>query len=192
MMTPFRSEFAETYIAEMLVSIDPKLWDLASYTHEMSFKIALPWEDDEILEAGEQQPPLELDICYEIWTAACLYDAVLNHTDYGDDCLRYRENYIKAVVNLEESLQKTKRKWFKKVPVYNLSQILQDAVDALDYILMSDIELDEPDGDFDYELSELSEEMRKAGKFREFEETIIDLQNRLSQHINEDDLKIKI
>jgi len=190
MLTPFRSEYAEKFISEMLALI-PGTYDAVSYTHEQSFKIALPWEDD-FLQPGENQPPLELDICYEIWAAACLYDAVLNHTDYANDCFHYRDNYLKVLINIEESLKKTKNKWFKKIPVYNLSRILQDAIDALDYVLSTDIELDEPDGDFDYELSELGEVMRKEGKYQEFENSIIDLQNRLIQHINEDDLKIKI
>ena len=55
--------------------------------------------------------------------------------------------------------------------MYDLSKILQNAVDALDVIMGINSD------------SELAEKMKAAGLAEEFERGIVDLQNRLADHI---------
>ncbi|MDE5859006.1 MAG: hypothetical protein K2H23_01220, partial [Oscillospiraceae bacterium] len=108
--------------------------------------------------------------CYEAWAAACLYDNMLNGTEYSYLCKGYEEIFDSAVKRLEKDI--SKKKFLIKKPVYDLSEILQNAVDALDVVMGINDD------------SELAEKMKAAGFSKEFENEIIDLQNRLASHIN--------
>lgn len=67
---------------------------------------------------------------------------------------------------------KLKEKSFlKKKSVYNISKILQNMIDCLDYIIGVDCQ------------SELMKYMESKNTKEEFERTVIDLQNNLSKHI---------
>lgn len=176
MITPFDTTFAEEFIVHLPEYIDDtKSEDTVSFFHEHCFKKALPW-DDACTENKDGEQPLELDLCHKIWIGACLLDACLNHTDYGRETLRYAEQYRESIKSLDTALNKSKKKLFKSIPVYDLAEIIQNATDALDYVLMADAE----DENGDYLLSELGEEMKKAGKLEDFERSVIDLQVRLS------------
>lgn len=178
MLTPFDTTFAEEFITRLPEYIDDtKSEDIVSFLHEHCFKKALPWEDAGA-ENEDGEKPLDIDLCYKIWIGACLLDACLNHTDYGREAIRYAEQFRESVKSLETALNKSKKKLFKSIPVYDLAEIAQNSTDALDYVLMADAE----DENGDYLLSELGEEIKKAGKLEDFERSVIELQVRISDH----------
>lgn len=182
MLTPFASEFAKKHILELLeLSKDLDL-DIAKCTNKSDFQSILPWcsdekkdredfpdlSDEQIQELMDDES-VDAECGYEVWVSACLYDAILNGTDYAPYCSGYAEEYQKAVEALRKSL--AKKKFLSKKPVHDLPEILQNAIDALDYVLGVGND------------SELAEEMSKSGTLAVWEEEIIDLQNRLSKHI---------
>ena len=83
----------------------------------------------------------------------------------------YKDSLTAAVKRLEKDI--SKKKFLSKKPVYDLSKILQNAVDALDVVMGINAD------------SELAERMKRWGVTDKFERTVIDLQNRLSTHIEE-------
>ena len=177
MLTPFDSTYAQKCVNDMLDTSRLKT-DTAEYLNDIIFKSALPWEDDDLPDGGSAEP-LELEICYEVWTGACMLDIILNSTDYSRDCTGYAESVSQAAELLKESLYRTKRRLFKSVPVHDVREIIQNAIDSLDYLLMADAE----DSNGDIQTSELGEEMKRAGKSEELERSVIELQNRLGEHI---------
>lgn len=155
MITPFENEWVREHIEG--IAKDSKDSALLN-----NFIFGYEWFEDE---------KIALNMCYEVWTAALLYDTIFNNIDYSVYCTGYGNTYTKAVENLKKDLSRKKFLSFK--PRYNISEILQNAIDALDEIWMSDN-------------SELAEEMKKNGIFEDWWHEIIDLQNRLSEHIQED------
>lgn len=178
MLTPFETSFVEEFITNLPQYIDEtNSEDIVSFLHEQCFKKGLPWEDDSI-ENAEDFPPLELSLCYKIWVGACFLDAYLNHTDYNRETLRYTEQYQESIKSLGTALNKSKKKLFKSIPIYNTPEIVQDAIHALDYLLIADSE----DETGNLQLSELGEEMQKTNQLEDFESSVIELQRRLLDH----------
>lgn len=162
MINPFETKYAEKLIKNVANTDDTA--NSIFYTDKICFECAVPWTDD------EDKGGFEEEFCYEIWASACLYDNMLNGTEYSYLCRGYEEFFDNAVKRLEKDL--AKKKFLSKKPVYDLSEILQNAVDALDAVMgITDV-------------SELAEKMKAAGLNKEFESEIIDLQNRLASHIN--------
>ncbi|MBE6876938.1 MAG: hypothetical protein E7496_09540 [Ruminococcus sp.] len=186
MLTPFNSEYAEKYISEILQTLDEK-----QYPDAVAFLIQMTIQNYDDCQCTDL---LGLQKCYELWTACCLLDAVLNHTDYMNDCRNYSDKYIRLISSLEEGFQKTKRKLFKKIPVYHKSRIAQTAFDALTYLTVpdyddlspkdiADIPRDEK-GDF---LTQLGGIMQKEGKLEQWENDIVELEFRLLDHVEDND-----
>lgn len=149
MITPFDSEWVREHIEGIAKdSKDSVLLNNFSFGYE--------WFEDETI---------SLNMGYEIWASALLYDTVFNDIDYSVYCKDYYEVYNKAVENLKKDLSRKKFMSFK--PRYDIPQILRNAVDALDKIWLSDN-------------SELAEKMRNDGVFEQWRHEIIDLQNRLT------------
>lgn len=157
---PFETEYAQNFIAEL---VSDKFSDSVFYTNEVAFDCLL-FDPEDIEEDGYDE-----EVCYEAWAAACLYDSMLNGTPYSHLCRGYEEAFENSVKRLEKDI--SKKKFLSKKPVYDLSKILQNAVDALDVIMGINSD------------SELAEKMKAAGLAEEFERGIIDLQNRLADHI---------
>ncbi|MDE5853594.1 MAG: hypothetical protein K2H19_00830 [Ruminococcus sp.] len=155
MITPFEYEWAFENIEEIAESSDDAVWLI-------NFSFESVWHECE-------NDFIVLDTGYEVWTSACLCDAVMNNTDYSKYCSGYEKIYIKAVEILKQDL--FRKKFLTKKPIHNISEILQSAIDALDYVLGIVNE------------SELADEMQNRGIFEEWRGEIIDLQNRLSKHI---------
>lgn len=128
----------------------------------------------------EEDAVVKYDESYIIWAFACIYDNILNNYDYSSYCLYNGESYSFEYISVFESIRKglERKKIFTKKPVYNLSKIIQDIIDSLDYIIGV------------YCHSEIMEIMEQKNSEEEFENTIIDLQNRLSSHIEYDKLTI--
>lgn len=156
MITPFDSEWSREHIEDIALFFKDAVYLNSFYSEYVQT------EDDLII----------LDTGYEIWTAALLYDSVFNGIDYSIYCKGYYDIYIKAVENLKKDLSRKKFLSFK--PLYNIPEILRNAVDALDYVLGIE------------NTSELAEEMRKDGVYDEWRSEITALQKRLSVHIKED------
>ncbi|MCM1132805.1 MAG: hypothetical protein NC340_04970 [Ruminococcus flavefaciens] len=112
-----------------------------------------------------EEEAISLDMGYEIWASALLYDTVFNDIDYSVYCTGYEELYSRAVENLKKDLSRKAFMSFK--PRYNIPKILRNAVDVLDTVWLSDN-------------SELAEKMRNDGVFEQWRNEIIDLQNRLT------------
>lgn len=159
---PFETEYARELISEL---VSDKSSDAVFWTNEVAFDCLLPNDED------DEEGGYDEEVCYEAWAAACLYDAMLNGTAYSHLCRGYEEVFENAVKRLEKDI--SKKKFLSKKPVYDLSKILQNAVDALDVVM--GIAAD----------SELAERMKRWGVAERFERTVIDLQNRLSAHIEE-------
>lgn len=177
MLTPFDSEFAKHHILELPTGSGS--WDIAECTNKMDFEKLLPWcrdeEDDSDFPPEEEESLDEFAFVdevsgYEVWASACLYDAVVNGTDYASYCTGYEDEYRKAVEALRKAL--AKKKFLSRIPVHDLSEILQNAVDALDCVL------DNADDN-----SELAGKMQKNGQYKAFWTEILGLQSRLSDHI---------
>lgn len=149
MITPFENEWVREHIEG--IAKDSKDSVLLN-----NFTFGYEWFEEETI---------ALNMGYEIWTAGLLYDSVFNDIDYSVYCTGYEELYNRAVENLKKDLSRKKFLSFK--PRYNIPEILQNAVDALDEVWLSDN-------------SELAEEMRKNGVFDNWRNEIIDLQNRLT------------
>lgn len=156
MITPFENEWVREHIEGISkASRDSVLLNNFTFGYE--------WFEEETI---------SLDMGYEIWTAALFYDTIFNNIDYSVYCTGYEEVYNKAVENLKKDLSRKKFMSFK--PRYNISEILQNAVDTLDSALGICNE------------SELAEEMKKNGVFEKWRYEVIDLQNRLGTHIKYD------
>lgn len=176
MLTPFDSEFAKHHILELPTGSGS--WDIAECTNKMDFEKLLPWcrdEEDSDFSPVEEECLHEYGFVdeisgYEVWASACLYDAVVNGTDYALYCTGYAEEYQKAVEALRKAL--AKKKFLSRIPVHDLPEILQNAVDALDCVL------DNVAGE-----SELAGKMQENGNYEVFWTEILALQNRLSDHI---------
>ncbi|MDE5946391.1 MAG: hypothetical protein K2G63_03645 [Oscillospiraceae bacterium] len=123
---------------------------------------------------------VKYDESYIIWAFSCIYDNILNHYDYSSYCLYNGESYSSEYISICESIKKglERKKFFTKKPVYNLSKIIQDIIDSLDFVIGVVYH------------SEIMEIMESKNSEKEFESTIIDLQNRLSSHIEYDKLTI--
>lgn len=159
---PFETEYAREFISEIA---SDKSSDSVFWTNEIAFDCLISdYGDDE--DGGYDE-----EVCYEAWAAACLYDAMLNGTDYSAFCGGYEDSLSAAVKRLEKDT--AKKKFLSKKPVYDLSKLLQNAIDALDVVMGMSAD------------SELAEIMKRQGVTDRFESTIIDLQNRLSAHIEE-------
>lgn len=159
---PFETEYAREFISEIA---SDKSSDTVFWTNEIAFECLLPGAED------EEYGGYDEEVCYEAWAAACLYDSMLNGTDYSRFCMDYKDSLTAAVKRLEKDI--SKKKFLSKKPVYDLSKILQNAVDALDVVMGINAD------------SELAERMKRWGVTGKFERTVIDLQNRLSTHIEE-------
>lgn len=158
---PFETEYARDLISEIA---SDKSSDSVFWTNEIAFECMLNDDEDEYGGYDEE-------VCCEAWAAACLYDAMLNGTDYSAYCKGYEDSLAAAVKRLEKDT--SKKKFLSKKPVYDLSRLLQNAVDALDVVMGMSAD------------SELAEKMKRQGAADRFERTVIDLQNRLSAHIEE-------
>lgn len=159
---PFETEYARELISEIA---SDRSSDSVFWTNEVAF-------DCLISDYGyDEDGGYEEEVCYEAWAAACLYDAMLNGTDYSAFCRGYEDSLSAAVKRLEKDT--AKKKFLSKKPVYDISKLLQNAVDALDVVMGMSAD------------SELAEIMKRCGVADKFERTIIDLQNRLSAHIEE-------
>lgn len=159
---PFETEYAREFISEIA---SDKSSDTVFWTNEIAFECLLPSAED------EEYGGYDEEVCYEAWAAACLYDSMLNGTDYSRFCMDYKDSLTAAVKRLEKDI--SKKKFLSKKPVYDLSKILQNAVDTLDVVMGINAD------------SELAERMKRWGVTDKFERTVIDLQNRLSTHIEE-------
>ncbi|MDE6745034.1 MAG: hypothetical protein K2J72_00195 [Oscillospiraceae bacterium] len=159
---PFDTEYARELISEIA---SDRSSDSVFWTNEAAFECVLYNADDDEEECYEEE------VCYEVWAAACLYDAMLNGTDYSAFCRGYEDSFSAAVKRLEKDT--AKKKFLSKKPVYDISELLQNAIDALDVVMGMSAD------------SELAERMKRRGVTDRFESTIIDLQNRLSAHIEE-------
>ena len=186
MMTPFNSEYAEKYIADILQTLDEKQYpDALAYLIQMTIQ---NYDDCQCTDL------LGLQKCYELWTACCLLDAVLNHTDYISECRNYSDKYIQVIRSLEEGFQKTKRKLFKKLPVYHKSRIAQAAFDALTYLTVPDYDdlspedaADIPRDEDGYLLTSLGSIMQKEGKLEQWDTDVTELSFRLLDHVEDND-----
>lgn len=186
MLTPFNSEYAEKYISEILQCLEEKQFpDAVACLIQMTIQ---NYDDCQCTDL------LGLQKCYELWTACCLLDAVLNHTDYISECRNYSDKYIQVIRSLEEGFQKTKRKLFKKFPVYHQSRMAQAAFDALTYLTTPDYEELAPEdtanipcdeeGDF---LTSLGGIMQEEGKLEQWDTDVMELSFRLLDHVEDDD-----
>ncbi len=186
MLTPFNSEYAEKYISEILQCLEEKQYpDAVACLMQMTIQ---NYDDCQCTDL------LGLQKCYELWTACCLLDAVLNHTDYISECRNYSDNYIQVIRSLEEGFQKTKRKLFKKIPVYHKSRIAQSAFDALTYLTVPDYDdlspedaADIPRDEDGYLLTSLGGIMQKEGKLEQWDTDVTELSFRLLDHVEDDD-----
>ncbi len=186
MLTPFNSQYAENYISEILQCLEEK-----QYPDAVAFLIQMTIQNYDDCQCTDL---LGLKKCYELWTACCLLDAVLNHMDYVGECRNYSDKYIQVISNLEEGFQKTKRKLFKKFSVYHQSRIAQAAFDALTYLTVPDYEDFAPEdttniprdekGDF---LTPLGDIMQKEGKLEQWDTDVMELSFRLLDHVEDDD-----
>ena len=185
-MTPFNSEYAEKYIADILQTLDEKQYpDAVAYLIQMTIQ---NYDDCQCTDL------LGLQKCYELWTACCLLDAVLNHTDYMNECRNYSDKYIQLIRSLEEGFQKTKRKLFKKLPVYHKSRIAHVAFEALTYLTVPDYDdlspediADIPRDEEGYLLTSLGGIMQKEGKLEQWDTDVTELSFRLLDHVEDDD-----
>ncbi|MDE6599868.1 MAG: hypothetical protein K2K34_07315 [Oscillospiraceae bacterium] len=159
---PFETEYARELISEIA---SDRSSDSVFWTNEVAFDCMLPSTDD------DEDGGYDEEVCYEAWAAACLYDTMLNGTEYSHLCRGYEEIFENAVKRLEKDT--AKKKFLSKKPVYDISELLQNAIDALDVVMGMSAD------------SELAERMKRWGVTDKFESTIIDLQNRLSAHIKE-------
>lgn len=186
MLTPFSSEYAEKYIADILQALEEKQFpDAVAYLNHMTIQ---NYDDCQCTDL------LGLQKCYELWTACCLLDTVLNHTDYVSECRNYADKYLKVVQSIETGFQKTKQKLFKKLPVYQQSRIAQNCFDALTYLTVPDYEDVSPEdtaliphdkeGNF---LTALGGIMQKNNTLDQWENDVIDLSFRLFDHVQEED-----
>lgn len=158
-MDPFESKYSEEFL-ECAVKAEDSVY----YTNNRIFECAVYGEDDE-------DDVYEEKYCYEIWAAACLYDSMLNGTPYSHLCIGYEKAFDNALEKLKKDI--SKKKFLSKKPVYDISSILQNAVDALDVVNGTAF------------ASELAEKMKADGLSEKFERSISDLQNNLAKHIEE-------
>lgn len=181
MITPFENDYAIEFIKniadnlagavlltnEMLLSCIFNEYHKAeeNFMHKQLKKDSY---SDEEIEDILNDDSVDSETGYEAWTSACLYDAIMNNTDYSRYCTSYEEVYNKAVEMLKKDL--FRKKFLSKKPVHNISEILQNTVEALDYVLGINND------------SEIADKMRSRGIFEEWRSEIIDLQNRLSKH----------
>ena len=197
MLTPFKYENISKYISERSESYFRPLEYINNFqfeivTREMTLKDASvlrktlkqtsklsKGEIEKTVEEALSDKSVDIESASEIWAAACLLDNVLNGRDYSSECIGYADEYLAVLEILKQDI--AKKKLFSGKSKYNLSVVLQNGIDALDYVLGIDSE------------SELADEMRTKGCYSEFENLIIDLQNNLSKHIIYDDLsKMKL
>ncbi|MBR1528263.1 MAG: hypothetical protein IJ642_03035 [Oscillospiraceae bacterium] len=181
MLTPFDSQYAENYLSDILKMTEEKQFpDTVAYIIQMTLH-----NYDEMVCSDE----LALKKCYEVWTAGCLLDSVFNHTDYAVTS----DTYLHAVNSIEEAFHKTKRKFFKKMPIYNHSYILSDMFDALLFLTIpDDSELSPedravmPHNEDGYVLTPLGGIMQEQGRFDQWEQDVMDVAYRLLDHTDEE------
>lgn len=192
MLTPFDYEAVREHISELIDGLFRPLkyvndFEFEIVTREMTQKDASDLrktlkqtselskeEIEKTVEEMLNDRSVDAEIGCEIWADACLLDDALNGMDYSSECIGYADEYRKALEMLKQDI--SKKKFLSKKPVYNLSVVLQNGIDALDCVL-----------GINYD-SELAEEMKQKGSYSEFENLIIDLQNRLSRHIDYEQL----
>lgn len=162
MITPFETKYAETLVRD--AANTDNITDSVWCTDKICFECTLPYANH------EEDGAFEEEFCYEIWASACLYDNMLNGTEYAYLCIGYEEIFDNAVKRLKTDI--SKKKFLSRKPVYDLSKILQNAVYALNVIMGINAD------------SELAESMKAAGLSKEFENEITGLRNRLESHIN--------
>lgn len=164
MTNPFDNVYAAEFIGSVTALPEGSKKKIAKsaveLTNEIVFRSAIEAEETETLEK---------EICAEVWISACLYDAVLNGTDYASLCTGYEEELSAAVKAIRDGI--SMKTFFGKKPMFNLSEILQNGVEALDGIIGV------------YCRSELLDEAERRGTAKEFENAVIDLQNRLAAQI---------
>lgn len=181
MLTPFDSEYADEYLADIQRMTEEKQFpDTVAYIIQITLH-----NYDEMICSDE----FALKKCYEVWTAGCLLDAVFNHTDYAINS----DAYLHAVSSIEKAFQKTKRKFFKKYLIYNKSYILSDMFDALLYLTIpDDSELSPedrasmPHSEDGHVLTPLGDIMQKQGRFDQWEQDVMNVADRLLDHTDEE------
>ncbi len=160
MIDPFDNVYAAEFIGSVTALPGGSEKEIAKSAVELTNKIVFR----SAIEAEETET-LEEEVCAEVWVSACLYDAALNGTDYRPFCRDYEEGYTAAVRAVKGGI--TLKKLFGKKPLFDAAEILQNAVDALDCIIGVTCR------------SELLENMKRNGKAKEFETSVIELQCRL-------------
>lgn len=182
-MTPFGTEAAKVHISDLTECFVRPIEYINKFQFEVVIKEFTEKDllemrktmkkysalSDEEIEEALHDNDIDSEIGCEIWASAYLLDDVLNSNDYSADCIGYSDEYRKVTEMLRQDI--SKKKFLSKKPFYNLPEILQNAIDALDYVLGINCD------------SELAEEMKKNGAYEKWEKEIIDLQNRLSSHI---------
>ncbi len=185
-MTPFSSEYTEQFVHELLEDPCP-----LKSIHKYDFRIAADWHEpihtkeawhclkrfswlsreeaaEFVRSMNNEEGGLGEDMGYEIWAGACLFDHILNGTDYGFEQYHYAEELKKLAARLEQEVSRTH--FLSRRPVYPLQRILGDAVAALSLIMDA--------GD-----SELADIMYQSGDGIQWREEITELQERLQKHI---------
>ncbi len=160
MIDPFDNVYAAEFIGSVTALPGGSEKEIAKSAIELTNKIVFR----SAIEAEETET-LEEEVCAEVWISACLYDAVLNGTDYAPLCTGYEGELSAAVKAIRDGI--SLKTFFGKKPMFNLSEILQNGVEALDGIIGV------------YCRSELLEDMKRNGKAKEFETSVIELQCRL-------------
>ncbi len=164
MLIPFDSKYAENYVSHILRSDDAVL------CIRNTLKALENCEDN-----------ISVQLCYEVWTAALLFDSAVNSAGTPDGC---SENFLPAVRKIQEDFQKTKRYYiFRKIPVHDIVAVSLALFDALMRIIVPDPEEIPPEDyprDEDGEvLSGLGALMQEQGKLDEWTDDIFYLQSRL-------------
>lgn len=182
-MTPFDTETAKQHITDLthnyvrpfeyineyvFLSVTKEYTDKDIKEMKKTLKKYSALSDEDIEEVMHNND-IDSEIGFEILTSAYLLDDVLGGNDYSADCIGYSDEYRLAAEMLRQDI--SKKRFLSKKSFYDLSEILRNAVDALDYVLGIGCD------------SELAEKMKTNGAYEKWKEKIMDLQNRLSSHI---------
>ncbi len=129
-----------------------------------------PFPDCDMLHLAEEEDyPLSTVTCYMVWAAGCLLEQVFCGADWSGECRGYADEYLKAADMLRAESEK--RRFLSRKPVYDTVRIIQECIDALDYV--TGIETN----------SGLAADMISKGCGEEFEDAVTGLQTRLCELI---------
>ena len=126
MFTPFETGYARDVVCGLLKSAQGSGLDAAAYLNEHMLCGGKMFAQD-------REPLAAVEAGFTAWVAACIMDDIANGTGYESACKGYGDIYREVLAAVKLDLEKTQRRLFRKVPLYDKGELLTNAYTAMTY-----------------------------------------------------------